>query len=137
MVEKFDSIKAKSIESTTIASSVWINNVEHKNYPICPNPNRSSKIDTSSKPTFSLLIQDIVEPQIAIGSTKSVPITEKTGIDAYNYRSQANYIFSQENNGAIIKVTLQNIENAGLNGKTFYLGTFLIVIAIGDIYVKL
>ncbi len=122
--EKFDSIKAKSIESTTIASSVWINNVEHKNYPICPNPNRSSKIDTSSKPTFSLLIQDIVEPQIAIGSTKSVPITEKTGIDAYNYRSQANYIFSQQNNGAIIKVTLQNIENAELNGKTFYLGTF-------------
>lgn len=84
----------------------------------CPEPNGATVFKISNV----ALVQESEIP--VTGSTKTVPITEKIGIDAYNYRSQANYIFSQENNGAIIKVTLQNIENAELNGKTFYLGTF-------------
>lgn len=84
----------------------------------CPEPNGATVFKTSNV----ALVQESEIP--VTGSTKIVPITEKTGIDAYNYKSQANYVFSQENNGAIIKVTLQNIENTELNGKTFYLGTF-------------
>ncbi len=84
----------------------------------CPEPNGTNVFKISN----TTLVQESDIP--VTGSTKSVPITEKTGIDAYNYKSQANYVFSQENNGAIIKVTLQNIENTALNGKTFYVGAY-------------
>ncbi len=116
----FDSIKSKSIESS-ITSNVWIDGIEYKNYPLCPSPNKSSAIHTGTPPTVSFSLSELKKP---IGSTRTVPVTEKTGIDAYNYKSQANYVFSQENNGAIIKVTLQDIDNNQLNGKTFYIGSY-------------
>lgn len=56
----------------------------------CPEPNGATVFKISNV----ALVQESEIP--VTGSTKTVPITEKIGIDAYNYRSQANYIFHKK-----------------------------------------
>ncbi|KAA8733783.1 hypothetical protein F4V57_06945 [Acinetobacter qingfengensis] len=44
-------------------------------------------------------------------------------IDANDYKTEANYIFSLEEDNTV-KVTLQNMSNTNLNGKTYYSGLY-------------
>lgn len=72
----------------------------------CPNK-PSATINTSSVPTVSFSIN---EPEKPTGSTKIVATNEGVKINANDYLSDANYIFSTDSNGRI-KVKVQNVWN--------------------------
>ena len=69
--------------------------------------NSSASINTSSIPTVSFSIN---EPEKPTGSTKTVIISQGIKINANDYLSDANYIFSTDSNGRI-KVKVQNVWN--------------------------
>lgn len=84
-------------------------------YTNCATANRKQM-----DPSYFPLKDEDIQPT---GSQQTVAIMEKTMIDAYVYKGDANYIFSYDKTKANVQVTLQNLDSP-LNGKTFYMGSY-------------